>query len=61
MFQGLVIEVSIFFFQPAAGLTNQVPVRDSRAGAPLPWTLIQFVNYFFFGALFTNLGIRNSR
>ena len=30
-------EVSFFFFwQPVAGLTNRVPVRDSRAGAPLP-------------------------
>ena len=24
-----------FFLQPLAGLTNRVPVRDSRAGAPL--------------------------
>ena len=24
-----------FFLQPVAGLTNWVPVRDSRAGAPL--------------------------
>ena len=24
-----------FFWQPVAGLTNRVPVRNSRAGAPL--------------------------
>ena len=30
------VEASIFFFsQLVAGLTNRVPVRDSRAGAPL--------------------------
>ena len=27
--------VHFFFSQPAAGLTNRVPVRDSRAGTPL--------------------------
>jgi len=35
-FRGPVPETFFFFFsQPMAGLTNQVPVRDSRAGAPL--------------------------
>jgi hypothetical protein len=29
-----VLEILLFFSQPLAGLTNQVPVRDSRAGAP---------------------------
>jgi len=34
--RGPVLQGSIFFFSPlAAGLTNRVPVRDSRAGAPL--------------------------
>ena len=28
-------EVSFFFLAAVAGLTNRVPVRDSRAGAPL--------------------------
>jgi hypothetical protein len=27
--------VHFFFLRPEAGLTNRVPVRDSRAGAPL--------------------------
>ena len=35
MFRGPVPEVSFFFSQPAAGLTNRAPVRDSRAGTPL--------------------------
>jgi hypothetical protein len=35
--------VLFFFFQPAAGLTNRVPVRDSRAGAPLIICCIKFV------------------
>ena len=34
-FRGPVPETSFFFSQPVAGLTNRVPVRDSRAGAPL--------------------------
>ena len=35
-FRGPVPEASFFFFfsQPVAGLTNRVPVRDSRARAP---------------------------
>ena len=28
--------VLFFFFQPAAGLTNRVPVRDSQAGVHCP-------------------------
>ena len=37
VFLGPFPEVSFFFFflQPGAGLTNWVPVWDSRAGAPL--------------------------
>ena len=36
MVQGPVVKASIFFFsQPEAGLTNRLPVRDSRAGTPL--------------------------
>ena len=35
-----VVEASFFFFfQPAAGPTNRVPVRDCRAGTPL-WNTI---------------------
>ena len=34
-FRGPVPEASFFFSQPVAGLTNRVPVRDSRARAPL--------------------------
>lgn len=30
-----VLEASIFFLQPGAGLTKQVLVRDSQASAPL--------------------------
>ena len=34
------METSIFFFsQPAAGLTNQITVRDSRAGTLLEMTV----------------------
>ena len=36
----------IFFWQPAAGLTNQVPVQDSRAGTPL--ANIRVFRCFFF-------------
>ena len=35
MARGPVVEASIFFSQFAAGLTNRVPVQDSRAGNPL--------------------------
>ena len=35
MARGPVVEASIFFSQFAAGLTNRVPVQDSRAGTPL--------------------------
>ena len=36
VFWGPAPEVSFFFFlQHVAGLTSRVPVRDSRAGAPL--------------------------
>ena len=34
-FRGPVPEASFFFSQPVAGLTNRVPVQDSRARAPL--------------------------
>ena len=33
------VGVLFFFSWPRAGLTNRVPVRDSRAGAPLGETL----------------------
>ena len=41
------LQRSLFFFlQPVAGLTSRVPVRDSRAGAPL--IFYQFFMYFNF-------------
>ena len=33
-----------FFLQPAAGLTNRVPVRDSRAGTLLPEILLRAID-----------------
>ena len=38
----------LFFLQPVAGLTNRVPVRDSRAGAPLPLSA-RFGNFIMYG------------
>src|ERR1700679_3561389 len=38
---------SFFFLEPVAGLTNRVPVRDSRAGAPLSPTLAPTLFYIF--------------
>ena len=40
-FRGPVPETSFFFSQPVAGLTNRVPVQDSRAGAPLTCNLVE--------------------
>src|SRR6266568_1144334 len=34
--------VHFIFSRPAAGLTNRVPVRDSRAGTPLQMILVRF-------------------
>ena len=41
------IPVSFFFLQPVAGLTNRVPVRDFRAGAPLLHGKGMFFLFFF--------------
>ena len=41
----ILLGVLFFFSRSRAGLTNRVPVRDSRAGAPLPFFCRDFINF----------------